>query len=45
VDASNGITHAVVTSAIPSSGDELKAVTDKLSGMTGGTVVVPVPRR
>ncbi len=40
VDAANGITHATVTSAVPLSTDELKAVIDKLSGMTGGAVVV-----
>ena len=40
VDAANGITHATVTSAVTLSQDELRAVTDKLSGMTGGTVVV-----
>lgn len=40
VDQANGITHATVTSALPLSPDELKAVTDKLSGMTGGTVIV-----
>jgi len=40
LDEANSISHATVTSAVPLSGDELKAVTDKLSGMTGGTVVV-----
>lgn len=40
VDQANGITHATVTSAVPLSAEELKAVTDKLSGMTGGTVIV-----
>ena len=32
LDEANGISHATVTSAVPLSGDELKAVTDKLAG-------------
>ena len=40
VDEANGITHATVTSAVPLSPDEVKAVTDRLSAMTGGSVIV-----
>ena len=40
VDEAKGITHATVTSAVPLSSDELKAVTERLSTMTGGTVIV-----
>lgn len=40
VDQANGITHATVTSAVPLSPDEVRAVTDRLSAMTGGTVIV-----
>ena len=40
VDEANGITHATVTSAVPLSPDEVKAVTDRLNQMTGGTVIV-----
>jgi len=40
VDQASGITHATVTSALPLSQDELKAVTDKLTQMTGGPVIV-----
>ncbi len=40
VDRANGITHATVTSAVPLSSDEIKAVTDRLGTMTGGTVIV-----
>lgn len=40
VDQARGITHAIVTSAVPLSPDEVKAVTDRLSAMTGGTVIV-----
>jgi len=40
VDQARGITHASVTSAVPLSPDEVKAVTDRLSAMTGGTVIV-----
>jgi len=40
VDQASGITHATVTSAVPLSEDELKAVTGKLSQITGGPVIV-----
>lgn len=40
VDQARGITHATVTSAVPLSPDEVKAVTDRLSAITGGTVIV-----
>lgn len=40
VDASNGISHATVTSAVPLTADDVKAVTEKLTTMTGGPVVV-----
>jgi F-type H+-transporting ATPase subunit delta len=40
VDASRGISHATVTSAVPLSAEDTKAVTEKLTEMTGGPVVV-----
>ena len=40
VDRSRGISHAIVTSAVPLSEDELKAATERLSQMTGGQVIV-----
>jgi F-type H+-transporting ATPase subunit delta len=40
LDAANGISHAIVTSAVPLSGDEEKAVRQKLEQLTGGTVVM-----
>lgn len=40
VDEAKGISHATVTSAVPLSADDVKAVTQKLTTMTGGPVVV-----
>lgn len=40
VDRSRGISHAVVTTAVPLSEAELQATTDRLSQMTGGQVIV-----
>jgi len=40
VDASKGISHATVTSAVPLTADDAKAVTEKLTTITGGPVVV-----
>ncbi len=40
VDAAAGISHAVVTSAVPLSQDDLRAVHQKLNAITGGEVVV-----
>jgi F-type H+-transporting ATPase subunit delta len=40
LDRANGISHAMVTSAVPLSQDELAAVQEKLEELTGGTVVV-----
>ena len=40
VDASKGISHATVTSAVPLTADDVSAITQKLTGITGGPVVV-----
>jgi F-type H+-transporting ATPase subunit delta len=40
VDEAKGISHATVTSAVPLTADDVKAVTQKLTTMTGGPVVV-----
>jgi F-type H+-transporting ATPase subunit delta len=40
VDESRGISHATVTSAVPLTDDDVKAVTQKLTDITGGPVVV-----
>jgi F-type H+-transporting ATPase subunit delta len=40
VDASRGISHATVTSAVPLSPGDLNAVTEKLTQITGGPVVL-----
>lgn len=40
LDAQRGISHALVTSAIPLSGDDLQAVEKRLGELTGGTVIV-----
>jgi len=39
-DEARGIRHATVTSAVPLSPDDLRAVTDKVGQMTGGRVEV-----
>ncbi len=40
LDEAKGISHAVVTSAVPLSDDDLKAVESRLTEMTGGRVIV-----
>lgn len=40
LDAAKGVSHAVVTSAVPLSSDEEKAVQERLSQITGGQVVM-----
>ena len=40
VDEAKGISHATVTSAVPLTSDDVKAVTQRLTDMTGGEVVV-----
>lgn len=40
LDEARGISHATVTSAVPLTEDELSAVRERLSEMTGGQVVV-----
>ncbi len=40
VDAAKGISHALVTSAVPIAGDDLKAVEQRLREITGGAVVL-----
>ena len=40
IDARKGISHATVTSAVPLTADDVKAVEEKLDQITGGPVVV-----
>jgi len=40
VDQANGISHAMVTSAVPLSDEDLKAVERRLREITGGAVTV-----
>jgi F-type H+-transporting ATPase subunit delta len=40
VDEAKGISHATVTSAVPLTPDDVKAITQRLTDMTGGEVVV-----
>lgn len=40
IDEANGISHAIVTSAVPLAADDVGAITQKLAAMTGGPVVV-----
>ena len=40
VDEAKGISHATVTSAVPLTPDDVKAVTQRLTDMTGGEVIV-----
>jgi len=40
LDGAKGISHATVTSAVPLIPDDVKAVTQRLTDMTGGPVVV-----
>lgn len=40
LDKEKGISHATVTSAVPLTPDELRAVQQKVEQMTGGTVIV-----
>jgi F-type H+-transporting ATPase subunit delta len=40
IDAAKGISHATVTSAVPLSASDVSAITEKLTTLTGGPVVV-----
>jgi F-type H+-transporting ATPase subunit delta len=40
VDEAEGVSHATVTSAVPLSPDDVKAITQRLTDMTGGPVIV-----
>ncbi len=40
IDEAKGISHATVTSAVALGGDDVNAITQKLTGLTGGPVVV-----
>ena len=40
MDNARGISHATVTSAVPLTGDDVSAITQKLTGVSGGPVVV-----
>ena len=40
LDEAQGISHATVTTAVPLTGDDLKAIERRLSEMTGGQVII-----